>query len=101
MPFIKDVEYQGKVNFLKSAHVVAFTQTATKAMDKKGKGVIPAGTVFPANDGTAIGILYNDVDVSAGDQPCSVIVEGYILKDRLPVEPTAEAIAAMKEIKFY
>lgn len=101
MPFIKGIEYEGTVNFLKSAHLTAFTHTATKVMDKDGDGFLKAGSVFPANDGTAIGILYNDVDVSTGDQPCSVIVEGYILKDRLPEAPTPEAIAAMKEIKFY
>lgn len=101
MTYIKGAEYQGQVNFLKSAHVTAFTHTATKDMAKDEAGIVPAGTIFPANDGTAIGIIYNDVDVSTGDQPCSVIVEGYILKDRLPEAPSPEAVAAMKEIKFY
>lgn len=100
MPFYETTEYNGQVNFLKSAHLTAFTYTATKDMAKDG-GVIKAGTVFPSNDAEAIGILHDDVDVSHGDVPCSVIVEGHILKDRLPEVPAEEAITAMKEIKFY
>ena len=62
---------------------------------------VKAGTIIPANNATAKGILVNDVYVGEGEQPGALIVEGYILKDRLPKAPTAEAITALKEIKFY
>ena len=67
----------------------------------KGRKIVPAGTVYPANDATAKGIIYQDVDVTNGPQEASCIVEGYILKDRLPVAPAEAAITALKEIKFY
>ena len=92
-------EYDNGPNFLKSAHFTAFTTTVTQAMGTNG--VVKAGTIIPANDSTAKGILVNDVYVDEGDQPGALIVEGYILKDRLPKVPTAEAITALKEIKFY
>ena len=31
--------------------------------------VVKAGTVYPSNDGNAIGIVYEDVDVTTGDMP--------------------------------
>ena len=93
-------EYDNGPNFLKSAHYVSFTGTVTKGM-AGADNIVKAGTIIPANNSTAKGILVNDVYVGEGDQPGALIVEGYILKDRLPKAPTAEAITALKEIKFY
>ena len=101
MAYVGKVKEYGKnPNFLKSAHYVSFTGTVTKAMGDED-GIVKAGTIIPANNSTAKGILVNDVYVGEGDQPGALIVEGYILKDRLPKAPTAEAITALKEIKFY
>lgn len=51
-----------------------------------GSKHIPAGTAYPSNDGNAIGILYEDVDVSTGNMPCSVITgNATVYKDRLAV----------------
>lgn len=44
---------------------------------------IPMGAVYPSNDGNAIGIVYEDVDVSTGDMPGSVVTKGEIYADRL------------------
>lgn len=47
---------------------------------------IPAGTAYPTNDGNAIGILYEDTDVTLGDMPCSVITgNAVIYEDKLAV----------------
>lgn len=92
-----------QVNFLASAKVQAFTYQVSDAgvsANDKGRKIVPAGTVYPANDATAVGILYTDVDVTHGPQPGAVIVEGYILEARLPAAPVAEAKTALKEIKF-
>lgn len=91
------------VNFLASAKVQSFTHQIEDAgvpANADGRKIVKAGTIYPANDETAEGIIYTDVDVTDGPQPGALIVEAYILKDRLPVEPTAEAIEALKEIKF-
>lgn len=49
-----------------------------------GAKYVKMGTVFPANNGTAIGIVYEDVDVTSGDMPGSVVLKGVVYEDRLP-----------------
>ena len=89
-----------EINFMKSEHFTAFTYQAEGSNGSVKEGVLKAGAVYPANDGAAIGIVMNEADVSNGPQPVSIIVEGYILKDRLPEAPSTAAIEALKEIKF-
>ncbi|MBC1499399.1 hypothetical protein HB943_02205 [Listeria weihenstephanensis] len=97
-------EVVNQINLLASAKFQAFTYQADTSMvttaNEKGRKVLVAGSVYPSNDDKAVGIVYNDVDVTDGSQPVSVIVEGYILEKRLPVAPIAAAKTAMKEIKF-
>lgn len=89
-------------------NLVAFTVTVSDSSisgNAEGKKVVPRGSLLASdgtikNDGTVIGILANDVDVTTGPQPGSLIVEGYILKDRLPVKPAQPAIDALKKITF-
>lgn len=103
MPYVKSIEKFQRVNFLASSKVQAFTYLVSDVgvmADANGKKIVKAGTILPANDATAEGILYNDVDVTNGPQPGSLIVEAYILEERLPVAPNAEAKTALKEIKF-
>lgn len=51
-----------------------------------GSKHIPAGTAYPSNDGNAIGLMYEDVDVTNGNMPCSVIIGGAtVYEDRLAV----------------
>lgn len=93
-----------QINFLASAKFQAFTYQISDvgvAANAEGRKIVPAGTIYPANDATAIGILLYDVDVTEGPQPGAVIVEGYVIESRLPFapEPTA-AKPALKEIKF-
>lgn len=104
MPYVNSVKNYNRVNFLKSSKVQAFTTLVSDVgvvADTNGKKIVRAGTVLPANDATAKGVLYNDVDVTHGPQPGSLIVEAYILEARLPVTPDATAKTALKEIKFY
>lgn len=65
-----------------------------------GSKYVPAGAVIPANDATAKGILYEDVDVSTGDMPGSLVTVGIVYKDRLPVAPVANAVSALTGITF-
>lgn len=90
------------INFLQSEHFISFTrQIDGTHPQKNAQGIIPAGSFYPKNDGTAIGLTINDVDVSQGEQPVGVIVEGYVLEERLLEKPTQAAKQALKEIKFY
>ena len=49
-------------------------------IDAAGAVVKPSGSTFP---GTPIGVLRNTVDVTNGDAPASIIVEGYLREDRV------------------
>lgn len=60
-----------------------------------GQKYVKMGTVYPANDATAEGIVYEDVDVSTGDMPGSVVTKGEVYEDRLPVALAEEAKTAL------
>lgn len=46
---------------------------------------VPMGTAYPSNDGNAIGIVYEDVDVTTGNMPGSVVTKGEVYEDRLAI----------------
>lgn len=48
-----------------------------------GTKYVPMGTAYPSNDGNAIGIVYEDVDVTVGNMPGSVVTKGEVYEDRL------------------
>lgn len=59
--------------------------------DENGKKHIPMGTAYPTNDGNAIGIAYEDVDVTVGDMPGSVVTGGAtVYEDMLAVTSTED-----------
>lgn len=74
-------------------------QTGATTADNGGK-YVPMGTIYPANDGTAEGIVYEDIDVSTGDMPGSVVLSGTVYKNRLPVELDSAAETALKAKGF-
>lgn len=68
--------------------------------DGNGGKYIAMGTVYPANDGTAIGIVYEDVDVTTGDMPGSVVTKGTVYTNRLPVAIESAAQTALEANGF-
>lgn len=66
----------------------------SQAQTRGGRTVVPAGAVIPSNDGNAKGILYEDIDVTDGAAPGSVVTEGIVYEDLLPaaIESAAEAV---------
>lgn len=104
--YVKKYAQIKEVNFLASADVTSFTyqvEDTGVTADAQGRKIVPAGTVYPANDATAIGITYTDTDVTEGPQPGAVLVDAWILEARLPVVPSADAktaLAANSQIKF-
>lgn len=63
-----------------------------------GGKYVPAGAVIPANGGSAKGILYEDVDVTTGAMPGSIVTKGTIYEDRLPASLASAAKTAMPGI---
>lgn len=90
MKITDKTSYTSEVNYLKSQHFISFTYTAETDLAH--------GAVYPTNDAGAVGIVLHDTEAG---QPVAVITEGHVLVDRLPVAPTAEAQAALKNINFY
>lgn len=78
-----------------------------------GKKIVPAGTIVgggmlanrsvkakAANDATAEGVSRYDVDVTYGPAVGAVVIHGFVDIAKLPVQPSAEAIGALKQITF-
>lgn len=98
----KKTTYDSNPSFVSSEHIISRTRTAMQSMgvNQNGKNILKAGTVYPANDATAQGVTLHDVELTHGDQPVSVMVEGYIYEARLPEKVSDEAKTAMQAIKF-
>ena len=66
---------------------------------RNGRTIVPAGAVIPANGSTAIGILYEDIDVTDGAAAGSIVTKGTIYGDRLPAALDSDAATALTGIK--
>lgn len=84
--------------FLASAdcerETVEVSASHAQAITIGDKKIVPAGAVIPSNDGNAKGILFEDVEVTTGDMPGSLVTRGTVYEDKLPaaIESTAEAV---------
>ena len=65
---------------------------------RNGRTIVPAGAVIPANGSTAVGILYEDIDVTDGAAPGSIVTKGTIYGDRLPAALDSDAATALTGI---
>ena len=74
-------------------------QTHASVVTTNGKKYVPAGSVIPANGSTAVGILYEDVDVTTGNMPGSIVTRGLVYEDRLPASLDSDAKTAMTGIQ--
>lgn len=104
------------------ANLVCFSGTVLAAgavADENGRKYVVAGTLIDSLGAavtqtgiagsetlttTPIGILYQTVDVTNGDEACSLVVEGYLRADRVLAPFAAAAVtlikAALPEVKF-
>lgn len=100
MAFMKVESTKTRPNFLASEiGLIQKTYDVERdiAVDEDARKIVKGGTVFPANNGTAIGIVFEDIDVTDDAvRPASIIIAGRILKNRLPVKIAEEAVAALQ-----
>lgn len=62
---------------------------------------VPMGAFWPANNsGTVKGIVYEDVDVTSGAMPGSVVTKGVVYLDRLPSAPESGVQSALESLGF-
>lgn len=81
----KNYSVSGTKEILYNDHYVAQPYDCS-AIVANEEGIIPAGTIVPANDATAIGVLLHDV--KKDDNPNgTIVIHGFIRKDKLPAVP--------------
>lgn len=72
--------------------------SALAVTTEDGSKYIPAGTAYPSNDGNAIGIAYEDVDVTKGNMPGSVVTKGEVYEDRLAITGADYDSVSLKDL---
>lgn len=110
MSFIHSPAYQGKgfnagyflVDDENCTRVTAEISASHAAVITRADGskYVPAGAIIPSNDGNAVGILYEDTDVTLGNMPGSIVTAGVVYGDRLPVTAESSAKSALAGIVF-
>lgn len=85
------------VTILANDHYVAIPYDCTALTALATDDVIPAGTMIPANDATAIGVLLNDVNLAENPNG-AIVIHGFIKKGKLPAAP-AETVA-IPQVQF-
>lgn len=78
-----------------------FLPADAAAVDVEGRKIIKAGTIYPANDATAKGVVFKDVDVTDGAATGAILFEGTVRVNRLPAAPAAAAKTALTRITFF
>jgi hypothetical protein len=105
MPYVTNTSGTFKPNFLDSeVGLVSKTYEIPAnmgVMDDDGiHKTVAAGTPYPADGSTAIGIVYQDVDVTYGDRAGAVLVAGRVLTDRLSITEDAKTALTDAGIVF-
>lgn len=65
-----------------------------------GRYIVKAGTIYPANDATALGVVLSDVDVTNGDGHLAVVIHGFIKLAALPAVPSSAALGVLHDVHF-
>jgi hypothetical protein len=98
MKFTSKSVTQG-VEVLGNDHYVATEYDCTALTSLATDGVIKAGTVIPANNATAKGVLLYDVTLDKNPNG-AIVVHGFIKKSKMPVAPDEAAITALTGVTF-
>lgn len=97
--FMKTEKFHSGNNILSSeVGLIQKTKEGTQdmAVEEDGRKIIKAGTVFPKNDATAIGVVFEDVDMTNDEKrPISVIIAGRVIEANLPVTVNEAAKSAL------
>lgn len=59
--------------------------TQAMAVTLDDQKIVKMGTAYPSNDANAIGIVYEDINVTDGNLPGSVVTKGEVYEDRLAI----------------
>lgn len=93
MKFKNQTVQQSKI-VLANDHYVAVPYNCTALAALATNGVIPAGTIIPANDATAKGVLLSDVTLAENPNG-AIVIHGFIKKSKLPAAPNSAVAIPM------
>jgi len=65
-----------------------------------GRKIVPAGAFVPSRGSSSVGLLYEDIDVTDGAAPGSIVTKGKVYEDRLPQAANSDAKTALAGITF-
>lgn len=103
MSIVVNTKTEVRPNFLESeVGLVLKTREIPASMgvqDGKYK-IVKAGTPFPSDNSNAVGIVFEDIDVTDGNMPGSVMVAGRVLADRLSLASAAKTALSGKGFTF-
>ena len=92
--FLKAADCQRETQEISASHA----QVVTAA---NGGKYVPMGAFWPSNSSSAVkGIVYEDVDVTTGNMPGSVVTSGEVYLDRLPAAPESGVQSALEALGF-
>lgn len=104
-PIINEyVSSKGILKFIPFEGAACVVPESMGVAQADGRKLVVAGTPFPANDATCLGLILDTVDVTNGDKPGTYVYEGVIDPDKLTangVTVAAAAKAAMPRVTFY
>lgn len=90
----------GSENVTRETRQFAQNSALVQTADNGGK-YVPMGSAYPTNDGNAIGLTYEDVDVTTGDMPGSVVTgNAVVYEDRVSLEASAKSALEARGFKF-
>ena len=75
-----------------------FAQNSALAQTANGGKYVPMGTAYPTNDANAVGITYEDVDVTGGNMPGSVVMRGTVYEGRLAITGAQYDAVTLKDL---
>ena len=97
MAFIKHTKGTSYPSFLAS-EIGLRTKTRQIEESMGSEGIVKPGAIYPADDATAEGLVFEAVDVSDGAMPGSVMTAGEVYEDQLPAKPSEAAKTAMNKL---
>jgi len=88
-----------------SAHAESIEYSDSAAVVVDGVTILKAGTIWPANDGTAQGVVFTDVNLGTADDQhggeAAILFEADIDLTKIPAQPSAAAISALPRITWF
>lgn len=73
-------------------------ESAAVVTAENGGKYVPMGTVYPEIGDKAEGITYEDVDVTNGNMPGSVVTKGTVVKDRIPLAVSQLTVSTLSAL---